>query len=183
MIEKIKALGTKEKLWAMAGAIFLVDVFLGWQFLLTRDLQMIRSAETRIRTGQKKQAVFSEIAAAENQLKKYHAFLSESSEVEWLIETVNQLVSDTGLVLVSASPQPLKTGANYYRISLSLEAAGGFHSLGKFLEKIENNSPFIKVYDLRLERGQAIAGQQNLRATLLLSAVCPAGARKLVSTS
>ena len=178
MIEKIKALGTQQKLWAMAGAIFLVDAFLGWQFLLKRDLQMIRLAETRILTSQKKHAVFSEIAATENRLKKYRGLLSESSEVEWLIETVNQLVSDTGLVLISASPQPLKIGADTHRISLSLEAGGGFHSLGKFLEKIENNAPFIKVSDLKVERGQGVAGQQGLRVTLLLNAICAAGAPK-----
>ena len=178
MIEKIKALSTKDKLIAMALAVLLVDSFLGWRFLWVRDLQTIRMAETRIQTSKKKQTVISNIAAAENRLKKYNALLSESSEVEWLIERVNQLISGTGLALVSASPQALKIGPDYDRVSLSLEASGGFHSLGKFIERVENNSPLIKITSLRIERGQGVVGQQSLRVTLLLNAYYPVGGKK-----
>ena len=178
MIEKWKALGTQEKLIVMAVAIFLTDAFLGWRFFLSQDLKIIRLGASRIQTSQKKKIVFSQIAATEVQLKKYDAFLSESTELEWLIEAVNRLIAGTGLVLISAAPQPLREGMDYHRITLSVEAAGGYHNLGKFVEKIENDSPFIKIASMQVDRNQGNVGQTSLRATLILTAYYPVGGKK-----
>ena len=91
----------------------------------------------KLQSDKKKTEAFQQIAGFETRLKKYDALLSRSLEVDRLMQTVNRLGAESGLSLLSATPQPVIEGPDCQIAALAIEAGGGFHALGKFVEKIE----------------------------------------------
>ena len=165
MIEKFKALSLQNKKIILGTIVFLATVFLGWKFLLEPDLKSIDVAKKISSENVRKGTVLQEIAAMEKKLKTFEPLLSGAQQSDWLIEAVNRMAAESGLTLLSASPQPPSKDADFTRIALTIEASGGYHNLGRFIEKIENYRPLIKVSNLRILRSER-RDPGNLKITL-----------------
>ena len=137
MIEKFKALSLQNKKNVVGAVVFLVVAFLGWKFVLEPDLKSIDVAKKITSENVRKEASLQEIEAIEKKLKTFEPLLSTTRQSDWLIEAVNRMAAESGLTLLSASPQPLPGDADFTRIALTIEAGGGYHNLGRFIEKID----------------------------------------------
>ncbi len=176
MIGSWAKMTTKNKLIVMSLGIFIVGFLAGWKFLISPDMKTLRKLNVDIRgVTEKKQSLF-EISQLEGRIKGYQTFVSKSKEEDWLMEVVNRAAGEASLVLLSAAPQPLKEDADYHQIALVTEVGGGYHALGKFIEKIENHEPMIRIDRLRVEPQKNEQGKaMGIRATISLSAYYPAG--------
>ena len=164
-------LGLETKKILLSAAVFLVLFALGWKIFIRADIRAFGNVKKEIAGYAEKQATLKEIAGLENRLQSYEPFLSKTRQADWIIETVSRLAAEAGLNLVSATPQNfLGENTEFQKISLSVEAGGGYHSLGRFVEKIENYRPLIRIIGLRVSRPNAQDTSGNLQLTLSLAA-------------
>lgn len=171
VIGQFRTLNLESKKAVLTAAIFLVFFALGWKIFIRADIRAFGNVKTEIANYAEKQAALKEIADLENRLRSYEPLLSKTRQADWIIETVSRLAAETGLSLVSATPQNfLGENTEFQKISLSVEAGGGYHNLGRFVEKIENYRPLIKIVNLRVSRANLQGASGNLQLTLSLAA-------------
>ena len=175
MIDKFRALNPQSKKTIVACAAVSVVLFLGWKGLVQKDLQTLKSLKQAVSENTQKSAKFEDNAALKKKLNHYEAFLSKNRQVDWLIETVNRLAAESGLALLSASPQATREDSDYPKLVLLVEAEGGYHELGRFVEKLENNRPLVLINSLRVGPSDMFT-TGKLKTTLTLGAFYSAGA-------
>lgn len=168
MIEKFKALSFEQKKKIAMLAAGLMVLFVGWKFLVEKDIRTLKELKQAVSENAPKQAVVDETAFLEKKLKNQSELLCKTSQADWLIDTVNTFAADSGLTLLSVVPQaPREWDGDYAKIVLTLEAGGTYHELGHFVEKVENHKPLIKLNLLRVLRTEK-SGGKDLKFTMTL---------------
>lgn len=70
---------------------------------------------------------------------------------DWLLERLNILAGETEIDFDKIEPRGYITQAGLYWLQgLHIELKTDYHKLGRFINKLENLSPFIKVIDLSI---------------------------------
>src|SRR3989338_7937564 len=118
VIKKFSSLSFQNKKILLAVGLFLTISFLASKILVGPDLTALKKAKMAVSQNAQKKALLEETAALENRLKALDSNLSKSSKADSLIETASRTAADTGLSLVSASPQDSRDDADYPKIVL-----------------------------------------------------------------
>ncbi|MEA3328219.1 MAG: type 4a pilus biogenesis protein PilO [Candidatus Omnitrophota bacterium] len=111
----------------------------------------IKTAKARISEEKKKQAILGKIKGIEEKLKEYNPHLSNNADTNQFLETINKIISDTEIDLVSIRPLSSREQAGYGFLCVSLKAICAYHQLGDFISKLESSKIFIKVDDIKLK--------------------------------
>lgn len=90
------------------------------------------------------------ISKLDEQLKKYQNDMPQPTP-DWLLERVNSLAGETGIVFDKMEHKGYITQLDSYWLQgLYLEMKTDYHSLGRFINKLENSSPFLNVLEISI---------------------------------
>ena len=145
---------TQNTLYLAGVGIIMVWSFVGWHFFVNPLVKQSKLLEAEKRNAAEKEAVLRNIAYSEKKLSAYDEALSSTKELTWLIEASNRMASESSLMLVSAAPVGDEARGDYKKITLRVEARGGYHELGDFVSRVENSTRFIKISSCHLELPQ-----------------------------
>lgn len=86
----------------------------------------------------------------EDQVKKYQQDMPLATP-DWLLERLNILANEEGIDFDRIEPKGHITEIGpYWLQGLYVELKTDYHRLGRFINKLENLSPFIKIIDLSI---------------------------------
>jgi Tfp pilus assembly protein PilO len=167
----MRELSTREKIiTAVVGLVAMV--FVVNQFLLephTRKVRELRgelvSLNEKIASLGPKMVEFknlnSNIIAKKERLAELEEVLSHRSGVAEVIHEVSSQAKAQGLQIQNLRPEKdtvLRTGSGrqgeFRRLQLNLGVRGGYEQLGDFLGGLQQQPYYVKVAELRVERGR-----------------------------
>lgn len=86
----------------------------------------------------------------EDQIEKYQQDMPLATP-DWLLERLNTLANEIGIEFDRIEPKGYISQIGPYGLQgLYVELKTDYHRLGRFINKLENLSPFIKVIDLSI---------------------------------
>jgi len=166
----MKELSGREKVIAAVVAVVAI-VFLVNRFLLEPQVRKVRKlrAELTELTGQTgniapKLVEFNKLSTdlviKQRQLEKIEQVLSRKAEVAEIISSVSRQARSHGLQIQQLRPQRatvmLSRGgkpSEYRQLNVDLEMSGRYEELGDFLAALKQQSFYIRVAELRVQRG------------------------------
>ncbi len=165
---------TRHKIIVMTAAIFLLGAITGKRFLIDPDFKTLKNLANQITAESHKEEALKAILNLENKIKSYERYSSKTDDSSWLIETVNRLAKESGVAVMSLTPQPTETGESLNKLVLRVEALCGYHELGNFASRIESEARFIKISEVKAQsRTGSQASGQVLTVTMSIAAYYP----------
>ena len=98
-----------------------------------------------------------EIARLEKRIKVYEAKLPEQREVPELFRELDQIAGQSQIKINSVGEEESHEMEHYSRHWMELGLEGGYHELGRFVNKLESLGRFIKVDDI-----EVVSNPENL---------------------
>ena len=95
-----------------------------------------------------KDKLIEEINALREGINYYERRIPGEKAISWLLIELSRVARQTGIKYLSISPQPEEKKESYIRVPIRIEILCGYHSLGKFLSKIENSQRFMSVENI-----------------------------------
>ena len=166
----MKELSRREKVIAAVVSVVLI-VFLVNQFLLEPQVRKVRKlrAELTELTGQTasiapKLVEFNKLSTdlviKQRQLEKTEQVLSRKAELAEIISSVSRQARSHGLQIQQLRPQRATVmrsragrSSEYRQLNVDLGMSGRYEELGDFLTALEQQPFYIRVAELRLQRG------------------------------
>lgn len=150
--------------------IFFGGAFVAWNFFVKPATAQLAGAQAELLMIGKKKVAAENLASLERQYTQYEKALSSSKLTSWLIDEIGRMAAECNVTLVSAAPGGDSTFADFHKITLRVEANGGYHEFGDFVSRIENSDRFIKVSDCNIEKLSGAAdGKVTLRISMTIS--------------
>ncbi len=151
-------LGRKEMIAAAGGYIFLVFLF---SFLIISQVHSWKLisgqlAKERTRLAEAKGLIDNrksyeeEIKLLERRIGFYEDKLPESKEVPQLFRELDKVAAESRIKFVSVEEKLPEERKHYRRFQWNLRMEGGYHELGRFINKLENLGRFIKVSNIQI---------------------------------
>lgn len=91
-----------------------------------------------------------DINRLEGQVKSYEDKLPEKKEVPQLFRQLDKVASESQIKFVSVEEGLPEEGKQYRRYYWKLQLVGGYHELGRFINKLENLDRFIRVDNIQI---------------------------------
>lgn len=184
ILEKLNSLPLNVRYGIFAGVLLLLvaaDYFL----LMRPQLAGMKSvhAETlktqgdtaRVKSEMERiNAIRSGLEGMRGQLQAVSGKLRSSQEVSLIFEEISKAADGTGLKIDQLSLAPGKDGKDvliatedtkYFALPIVIIAHSGYHTFGRFLNKLEAADLLFMVQDLKMESGAA-GGPLTIQATL-----------------
>jgi Tfp pilus assembly protein PilO len=151
--------------WAQIGAFAVVAglaVFGFWKFYVV-DLQAeIAARQTRVTalqadvergraTARRLPQFQEEVTELERRLDNLRAVLPEQKDVADILRRVQGLATQSNLNIQRFTPQPMQQEALYAALPFRLSAAGTFHDLGFFFDRISKFPRIINVGEITIK--------------------------------
>ena len=168
LVEVFKRYSFAQKRVILIVLTGVVGSALGLRLFIFGDIGEIKKNKRLVSEAVKRKTALSRAEAALAQMRSRRDLLAASRNPDWMMRAVYKAAAESGLSVTSISPQNLEKSQDFEKISLIVEAEGGYHQVGKFMEFIENQKPWIFLSQLRLEKLPG-AGRQ-LKFTSVLSA-------------
>lgn len=132
----------------------------------------IESLNAKKDTELKKNEVLDRISYSEKRIK-YYKNLFNKKDASLIMNTVNNIARDSNIKIVSIKPGTEQKEPVYTKYPFLLTiAADNYHTLGKFISKIESHPDAYFVDEINIRtQGQAPKPQDNLTVNLTLSAI------------
>ncbi len=141
---------TKNTLVIVILGVFVIGSFIGWKIFIGPPIRQLEFMDNENRNTLKKGAAIAALSGLKKGLDKYSPALFETNDFTWLIDELNRTALHAGLILVLATPLGEEERGNYTKLTLRIEARGGYHELGRFVSLVENSSRFIKISNLHV---------------------------------
>ena len=141
-----------------------VGVYLAWVFILQPLTAKFSLARFEKNALTQKASSLNEVIASQNKLASFRGHLVPIEERSKLIEDLNKLANDSGLIISSMMPEEKITMGIYLeRVMVRIEAEGDYHQVADFVSRIENMPQFGKVLglDINLESSENISLAQR----------------------
>ena len=141
-----------------------VGVYLAWVFILQPLAAKFSLARFEKNALTQKASSLNEVIASQNKLASFRGHLVPIEERSKLIEDLNKLANDSGLIISSMMPEEKITmGVYLERVMVRIEAEGNYHQVANFVSRIENMPQFGKVLglDINLESSENISLAQR----------------------
>jgi len=110
------------------------------------ELASVQSSFANIKT------LKSRLDGKRDRVKAFELGLIEEEEINLLLEELSSMASSSRVKIQAIRPQKpsLKAGAFYMEFPILIEAKCGYHSLGIFVNKLENARYFLNVKDVKI---------------------------------
>jgi len=161
-LDSLKNLSSKQKLLAFGFAVILVSgLFIWFVFIPKSDtIAMIEKQVTALNEEinvhrvkvRRLDVLKKEYMSIQAQLKEQKEQLPSEAEIEILLSQVSELGGKSGLDFKLWRPGSRKENASglYVEIPVSVEVAGGYHSVGAFFDKISKLKRIINVSNIQM---------------------------------
>jgi Tfp pilus assembly protein PilO len=98
-----------------------------------------------------------QIERMRNMMSSYKKKFSTAQETAYLLKGLSDMAKESHIKIAYIKPHPAvetrPAGASagvYHKFPISIKAVCGFHQLGVFLSKLENDETFMRVSDLKI---------------------------------
>ena len=93
------------------------------------------------------------------------------AEIPSMLENISSMANDNQVKIMQIKPmykkqEPDKQAEGYYPLTVYIIAQGGYHQLGRFINKLENNHIFIKLNELDIVPDQRNYLTHNIKLIL-----------------
>jgi len=152
------ALGRKEMI-AIAGVfILLVSLF---SFLIISQVNSLKQiagqlAKERTKLAEARRLIDNrkryetEIKVLERRIEFYEDKLPDRKEVPQLFRELDKVATESQIKFVSVEEKLPEERKHYRRFQWNLQMEGGYHELGRFINKLENMDRFIEVSNIQI---------------------------------
>ena len=115
--------------------------------VVTGDLEHRNKLELKIKNLEKKEDA-------------YEKSFSKEKEIPMLLENLSKIAKSSGVKIsgikpINGSPlrkpQEAEKEKDYQEVPIAVTAQSGYHELGKFINKLENDTRFMQVSDIKIE--------------------------------
>lgn len=186
-LEKINELfsrvNEKNQYYVLGGIlvfIFLFDYFvlMQWQLRILRNLNpKISSLANDLKDArnnlQRTQQFQTEAARLREQMQKFNRRITSKEEIPSLLETISRMAQEVGVQIDQLRPlaglgAPIleDKGEKYYAFPIQINARGGYHDIGRFFNKIETASAFLRIKDFQLVASPEDTSRHLARLTI-----------------
>ncbi len=173
-IPKLELDDSKRKILVLYGLIFLVVLVLYIYILLLPSLGKLfvlipkmRGLNENIKSVtvdlKHKDALKAKAMSLDEKMSKYVAKLSREKEFPKLLENLSKIAKSSRVKIISITPLspkklnkifPEETNAVYHEIPIAISAVSGYHDLGVFINKLENDERYMEVSDIKIKSGR-----------------------------
>lgn len=131
----------------------------------------IASLNERKNTLLKKNAVLTDINQSEQKFNSYKGIIN-TKEISSVLKTLSNLAQDLKINIISLKPLTEETRSAYvkYPFKLAVEAAD-YHSIARFIAKLENSADIYIIDNISLSKRQAQDKTGKLNAEIRLSTI------------
>ncbi len=92
----------------------------------------------RIKTESSRNTVLADISRTEKQLGGIKKLVNKK-DMNTIVPSLQMIARDNSITVVSLKPQPEKTFADYVKYTYDISITGTYHTIGKFVSKIESS--------------------------------------------
>ncbi len=170
LLEVFKRYNFAQKRIILFLLIGVIGPALALRLFISGDLKEIKKNKKMTAEALKRKAALLQATTAQAQMQGYQELLAVSKNPDWMMQAVHKAAAESGLSVVSLSPQNSEKIDDFEKISLLVEAEGGYDQVGKFVEHLENYEPWIFLNQLRLERLSAAGAGRRLKLSSVLAA-------------
>ena len=165
---------TRHKIIVMTAVIFLLGAVAGKRFLIGPDFKTLKDIANQMTAENHKEEALKRLLDLDSRIKSYDRYFAKTDDSSWLIETVNRLAKESGVVLVSLTPLQPEAGESLGKLVLRVEALCGYHELGNFASRIESEAYFVKISEVQAQSGTGSrASGQKLAVTMSIAVYHP----------
>ena len=108
----------------------------------------------------------SNLEELELQVKEYKENMPEPTP-DWLLRTLNELAAETGINFDRIEPRDFSVEEGSYCLQgLDLQFKADYHSVGIFINKLENSTPFLKIIDISITGNSGDLKKHNVKLTI-----------------
>lgn len=100
----------------------------------------------------------------------YTQKLPRGKEISALLESLSRVAKESQIKIIEIKPRDRdirSKGEMYLEVPIAVKASGGYHQLGKFINKLEGGLRFIRISDIAIKENPRNSKDHNIR--LLLS--------------
>ncbi len=183
IIAKFNELDIKARYAALGGVlvlVFMIDYLLIMQFQLkflqnsnaeinTLSVDTARVQADKQRVHQMRQGLES----SRTQLKAMNVKIRSVGEVPSILDDISRLANEVGVKIDQLVPrketqETLITSpeGNFYALPIDIQAHGGYHAWGRFLNRMEGANLYFSLSDLRIVGDVKDRNNQLITATL-----------------
>lgn len=177
-MEKLKP----EKQTLVLGIVAVLAIVLIFHVLFLRPrIQRLRQLVPELATLKKNLHRTMRDAANVDVLKKkqedlkakvdfYTDKLPRGKEISSLLESLSRIAKESQIKITEIEPHDRdirSQGEMYLEVPIAVRASGGYHQLGKFINRLEGGSRFIRISDIEIKENSRNSRNHNIR--LLLS--------------
>jgi type IV pilus assembly protein PilO len=187
--DRIKKLNPKHvTLMSLALPVALAVLFVNFAYLpyttqIKKLEDKVQQNESEISKSQVMQRKLAELKTANQklqlELKAATEKLPSGSEEASLLDTITGLAKESGLTLKSASPSEKKPGPGnlYIQSQYTVEVVGGYHDIGRFMEKIDRMTRVLTVSNLMMSSAKLNGTKMNIPAKFTVLAFTAGGGK------
>lgn len=183
-----KAVGQKIILFA----VVILVVFALIQFVTRPSIRALNNLGKQISQARadlkktealiaKKPQMDSQLISLQTELEDLKSALPLYSEMPNILQDISRLAGESKVKILKVEPmrqerltktQPKQSEARsalpiYMGIPIKIEAKGGYHSLGRFINKIENSENFMSIADLNVESNPVDMYSHDIRLLIV----------------
>ncbi len=158
-----------KKSAAMGAAIFAAGLLVANAFVLSPLARQNAALKETLRQGREKHDVLEAAAALDARLKKHEGIFADSRSARWLMTAVKNSADQSGVRLLSVTPQNIEPHGRFWKIPVLIEAECGYHELGRFAASLESLPKLVKIDRLRAEAPQRAPADASTTAHVTLS--------------
>jgi len=125
---------------------------------IAEQYEKIKSTENDIENFPKLKADFSKL---ETKMKLYMQEMPQPTP-DWLLDKLNSIAGGLGISFDKIEPKGVTKSGKYSLQEVNLGLITDYHSLGKFINQLENSSPFLKVMHISITANKDDVSKHNI---------------------
>lgn len=109
------------------------------------------------------------LSSLEEKLGGYEKSLSREKEIPVLLENLSETAKKSGVKILSIIPddsahktQPDKEGRVYQEVPITVSARSGYHELGLFINRLENDKRYMQVSHMKITPNPSNSKKHNI---------------------
>jgi len=148
----INALINKYKNAAINGVVVLLAVFIAFNFIYKKQQANIAALDETRKSEEKKNLLLDNISLLENKIDAYSRLLVKKDPSS-VINSINEMARASGIKILSIRPALEQEYPDYIKSTFDLSVqADTYHTLGKFVSKVENYGDVYMVDSVDIRR-------------------------------